>query len=245
MRRLIANSILSLISPLLLFTLQIHSLNAREVTVINNCTFTVWPVISSSSSSVANLSLKNQDSFTVDLQPSGSAFLWGRTLCGNSTGKLYCRTGDCGDNNCASIPLSWLFGVTFLEFHLDDVEGDTYDVRVERGYNVAVSVAPRGGNGSMCGVAGCVFNGTAGGQDSHLMTISRACPRAQANNSANELSCRGAHSYTVTFCPTSTSIIRYLIRSAIIRSFNRIAVREREGETENVFHRRMNGQLRG
>ncbi|TKY73433.1 Thaumatin protein 1 [Spatholobus suberectus] len=76
---------------------------AATFTIINNCSFTVWPAIFSYAGTqllpTTGFTLPPGDSNTVPMPDAWSGRLWGRTLCShNITGKFSCVTGDCGSS---------------------------------------------------------------------------------------------------------------------------------------------------
>ncbi|KAL0431180.1 UNVERIFIED_CONTAM: Thaumatin-like protein 1 [Sesamum radiatum] len=152
----------------LFFSSLILSLSARSVfsatfTLVNRCSYTVWPGILSNAGtpqlSTTGFALNPGDSFPISAPASWSGRMWGRTLCSqdSTTGKFTCVTGDCGSGALECGGGGAAPPATLAEFTLNGADGlDFYDVSLVDGYNLPMLVVPQGGTGGNCSNTGCV-----------------------------------------------------------------------------------------
>ncbi|KAF5462985.1 hypothetical protein F2P56_018943 [Juglans regia] len=131
-------------------------------TIINKCSYTVWPGILSGAGtpqlSTTGFALQHDESNTLDVPTSWSGRFWGRTRCTQDpTGKFSCVTGDCGSSTIECAGSGAAPPATLAEFTLNGAGGlDFYDVSLVDGYNLAMAVVPQGGTGGNCTSTGCV-----------------------------------------------------------------------------------------
>ncbi|PHT56487.1 Thaumatin-like protein 1 [Capsicum baccatum] len=149
----------------LCFIFLISGVSSATFTLVNQCSYTVWPGILSGAGttqlSPTGFQLNPGQSIPVSVPAGWSGRLWGRTFCSqdSTTGKFTCVTGDCGSGalECtggAAPP------ATLAEFTLNGAGGlDFYDVSLVDGYNLPVLVTPQGGTGAGdCTATGCVVD---------------------------------------------------------------------------------------
>ncbi|RDX81477.1 hypothetical protein CR513_37843, partial [Mucuna pruriens] len=142
-----------------LFFIQIIS--GSQFILTNNCTHTVWPVILSAAGtsplSTTGFAVQPGDSNIVDVPPTWSGRLWGRTLCSlDNTGKFSCATGDCGSSTVECTGGKAVPPVTVVELTLNGTGGlDFYEMSLVDGFNLPVRVDPRGRN---CMGTGCALD---------------------------------------------------------------------------------------
>ncbi|XP_006649687.1 pathogenesis-related thaumatin-like protein 3.5 [Oryza brachyantha] len=196
-------------------------------TLLNNCTYTVWPATLSGNSAVAvgGGGFELAPGATVSFPgPAGwSGRLWARTDCvpAPSGASLSCATGDCG--GAVRCSLGGAPPVTLAEFTLGGADGkDFYDVSLVDGYNVGIGVTATGDkvNLSTCGYAGCVGDvnalcpaelqvaGKGGGQSSGTTTAAAttvACRSACEAFGTPEYCCTGEHGGPDSCGPTRYS----------------------------------------
>ncbi|XP_052195193.1 thaumatin-like protein 1 [Diospyros lotus] len=134
-------------------------------TVVNQCSYTVWPGILSGAGtpplSPTGFTLHTGEQTTISVPASWSGRLWGRTLCSTDsiTGKLTCLTGDCGSGEIECRGAGAAPPATLAEFTLNGAGNlDFYDVSLVDGYNLAMLVVPQGGTGANCIATGCVVD---------------------------------------------------------------------------------------
>ncbi|KAH9326988.1 hypothetical protein KI387_007166, partial [Taxus chinensis] len=133
---------------------------AMKLTVVNNCSFGVWPGVQPNGGHnilmEGGFPLSPSEQRTVDV---GSSYwtgrVWGRTGCAfdPATGKGTCSTGDCAGllacNGLGGSP------ATLAQLVLNDREGySSYSVSIVDGFNLPVAVTPVGGRGR-CAPVGC------------------------------------------------------------------------------------------
>ncbi|KAG7611098.1 Protein kinase domain [Arabidopsis suecica] len=138
---------------------------SRNFTIENKCDYTVWPGFLTMTTAVSlptnGFSLKKGESRVINVPPSWSGRLWGRSFCStSSTGNFSCATGDCGSGKIECSDSGARPPTTLIDFTLDATDGqDFYDVSVVDGYNLPLVVVPqRLGSGRTCSNVGCVVN---------------------------------------------------------------------------------------
>ncbi|KAH7849665.1 hypothetical protein Vadar_021142 [Vaccinium darrowii] len=139
-------------------------------TIINQCSYTVWPGLLSGAGtpplSTTGFSLQSSESTAIPVPASWSGRVWGRTLCStdSATGKFACATGDCGSGTVECGSGGAAPPATLAEFTLDGGGGlDFYDVSLVDGYNLPMLVVPQNGtndttSGRKCTATGCVVD---------------------------------------------------------------------------------------
>lgn len=142
---------------------QLFAGEAATFTIINSCDYTVWPGILSNAGvsqlTTTGFSLQKGESRPINIPSGWAGRFWGRTLCltDTSTGKFTCQTGDCGSGKMDCSGSGATPPATLAEFTLDGASGmDFYDISLVDGYNLPLSVTPRGGGGPNCSITGCV-----------------------------------------------------------------------------------------
>ncbi|KAJ7953132.1 Thaumatin [Quillaja saponaria] len=152
------------LSPIIftLFLLQfLTGSYSATFTIINQCSYTVWPGILSNAGTAqlptTGFPLQPGESNSLSVPTSWSGRLWGRTLCSqDSTGKFSCITGDCGSSTIECTGGGAAPPATLAEFTLNGSGGlDFYDVSLVDGYNLPMILVPQGGTGGNCTVTGC------------------------------------------------------------------------------------------
>ncbi|KAL6640223.1 hypothetical protein ACP70R_015625 [Stipagrostis hirtigluma subsp. patula] len=145
----------------------VTGVSSKSFTITNNCGYTVWPGILSSSGSPplesTGFVLAPGESRTLPAPHGWSGRLWGRTLCAtDAAGKFSCATGNCGSGQLECAGHGATPPATLAEFTLDGHgEMDFYDASLVDGYNLPMLVAPRphgvaaGGN---CVPTGCMVD---------------------------------------------------------------------------------------
>ncbi|KAL6993433.1 Thaumatin-like protein 1 [Sarracenia purpurea var. burkii] len=147
----------------LLFTSGVLS---TTFTIVNQCSYTVWPGILSGAGtpqlSSTGFALLPGQSTTISPPTSWSGRLWGRTLCStdSATGKFTCATANCGSGTVECAGSGAVPPATLAEFTLNGAGGlDFYDVSLVDGYNLPMLVVPHGGTGGgNCSSTGCVVD---------------------------------------------------------------------------------------
>ncbi|KAK7360206.1 hypothetical protein VNO77_02188 [Canavalia gladiata] len=215
--------------PLILLIIMqfLKGSNSATFTLVNKCSYSVWPGILSGAGTAqlatTGFALKPGETNAVAVPTSWSGRLWGRTLCStDSAGKFFCVTGDCGSSavECggggASPP------VTLAEFTLNGAGGlDFYDVSLVDGYNLPMTVEANGGGGN-CTVTGCVadLNGGCPTELKVKMAVGSegiACKSACEAFGDPRYCCSGAYANPQTCKPSSYSQV---FKSACPRAYS-------------------------
>ncbi|KAK6237327.1 hypothetical protein QUC31_002796 [Theobroma cacao] len=143
------------------FLLLFSGAHSSTFTVVNKCSYTVWPGVLSGAGtppiSPTGFILQPGESTSISIPTSWSGRLWGRTFCTeDSSGKFSCLTGDCGSSALECSGGGGIPPATLAEFTLNGAGGlDFYDVSLVDGYNLPMMVSPQGGTGGNCTSAGC------------------------------------------------------------------------------------------
>ncbi|XP_058772698.1 pathogenesis-related thaumatin-like protein 3.5 [Vicia villosa] len=131
-------------------------------TIVNKCSYTVWPGILSGAGtspfSTTGFALQPGESNALPVPPSWSGRLWGRTLCSqDSTGKFSCITGDCDSSTIECAGKNAIPPASLAEFTLNGAGGlDFFDVSLVDGYNLPILIEPHGQtDGGNCTATGC------------------------------------------------------------------------------------------
>ncbi|KAI9110257.1 hypothetical protein K1719_018699 [Acacia pycnantha] len=152
---------------LLLFLLTLHlSISARVASttfsMVNKCSYTIWPSILSNAGVVPLSStgfvLQTDESKTISAPTSWGSHLWGQTQCAqDSTSKLSCLTCDCGSGKLKCEGKGASPPAMLAEFTIDGVGGlEFFDVSLVDRYNVPMMVVPQGDSSENCTSMGCV-----------------------------------------------------------------------------------------
>ncbi|OZJ02832.1 hypothetical protein BZG36_04353 [Bifiguratus adelaidae] len=134
---------------------------ARQLNVINKCSFTVWPGAYGNglTNDQTGFELAPGASQVLNVPDNLSAFrIWGRTACTGSGSSLNCGSGDCdGRFQCSGITGQ---PATLVELTLGSQ--DYYDLSNVDGYSISMSITPTGsftnpnpGSPYGCGTASC------------------------------------------------------------------------------------------
>ncbi|GMP27137.1 hypothetical protein CsSME_00003263 [Camellia sinensis var. sinensis] len=199
----------------ILFTSGVFS---ATFTIVNQCSYTVWPGILSGAGtpplSSTGFALLTGESTAIPVPTAWSGRLWGRTFCttDSTTGKFTCATGDCGSSTIQCSGSGAAPPATLAEFTLNGAGGlDFYDVSLVDGYNLPMLVVPQGGTGGgNCTATGCVVD-LNGSCPSELRVMSDGGAKNVACKSAcdafgdPQYCCSGAYATPDTCKPTSFS----------------------------------------
>lgn len=134
-------------SILLLLAVAVSAADAATITVVNRCSYTVWP----GALPGGGARLDPGQSWTLDVAAgTPAARIWPRTGCTfDGSGRGSCITGDCGGALVCAV--SGQPPTTIAEYTLGRQGGsdDFFDLSVIDGFNVPVSFQPTNGG------AGC------------------------------------------------------------------------------------------
>ncbi|XP_047335432.1 thaumatin-like protein 1b [Impatiens glandulifera] len=160
---------------------RISESRSATFTVHNNCPYTIWPALLTSSgpaASTTGFELPSQATSTINAPAPWSGRIWARFQCSNNN-RFNCQSGDCGSNQ---IPCNGRGGAppaTLIEFTLAGGGNlDFYDVSIVDGFNLPVMVTPRDG----CPSTSCPVD------------INTACPDELAvyDNKGGKIGCKSA-----------------------------------------------------
>ncbi|KAJ9537846.1 hypothetical protein OSB04_030579 [Centaurea solstitialis] len=137
--------------------------SAATFTVVNDCGFTVWPRILSTTNAsiITGFELKKATSHSFQVPVGWRGSLWGRTGCTfNGSGRWSCATGECS-TECSATAGNASTTATRAEFALNQVNGvDYYDVSIAGGYNLQMLIEATGVKANStsyrCRKKGCV-----------------------------------------------------------------------------------------
>ncbi|KIR56462.1 thaumatin family protein [Cryptococcus gattii Ru294] len=138
-----------LLPSLLLPLLIISSSFARQITVKNSCTSTIWPGLHTGEGTIPGqvtgweLAAGGQTKFTVpDDWTAGR--IWARTGCVDQDGIFQCLTGQCGsgENGDVTCKNSDQPPATLAEFTFVRGKEDNYDISLVDGFNIPLNIIP-------------------------------------------------------------------------------------------------------
>ncbi|OAY22623.1 thaumatin-like protein 1 [Manihot esculenta] len=210
---------------LTLFTVStslIGGVSGAKFTLINRCSYTVWPGI------LANAGTAALDSTGFELPPGGSRSFqsppnwsgrfWGRTGCTFDpvTGQGSCQTGDCSSNLIECNGKNANPPATLAEFTIGSSTQDFYDVSLVDGYNLPMIVEPSGGSGN-CLSTGCITNLNQQCPAELRVGSGEACKSACEAFGSPEYCCSGAYGTPDTCKP---SVYSQMFKAACPRSYS-------------------------
>eukprot|EP00249_Psilotum_nudum_P030431 c43040_g1_i1 orf=468-1187(+) len=176
---------MSLIFLMLLGVVALHffpygKVQGTTFTFVNKCHNIVWVGIQGNMVlSNGGFELAQGRSISLNAPNGWQGRFWGRTLCAfDHVGRGVCATGDCGGVlECKGI--GGQPPATLAEFTVGHPK-DFYDVSLVDGYNLEISITPRGGSGA-CQTAGCSSD------------LNQVCPsKLQMDNGGEVVACKSA-----------------------------------------------------
>lgn len=116
------------------------ALAAAEVTVVNNCSYTVYPGILPATYANGGWKMAPGTQVSFTLQPGWIGRIWGRTGC-NSASPAACATGQCGGVGLQCAGTSGMAGTSLAEFNVG-APGivDWYDVSYVDGFDNPIGI---------------------------------------------------------------------------------------------------------
>lgn len=185
-----ASSARVILIPLLAVLLSAFFSDAATITVVNKCSYTVWP----GALPGGGRRLDPGQSWAFTMPPgTAGARVWPRTGCTfDSNGRGRCITGDCGGAlDCA---VSGEQPTTLAEYTLGQGNNkDFFDLSVIDGFNVPMSFEPLGGG---CRGASCAVDITA--QCLQELKVPGGCASACGKFGGDTYCCRGQFEHN---CP--------------------------------------------
>jgi hypothetical protein len=112
---------------------------AAGFTVVNSCSYTVYPGIFPAAYSNGGWSMAPGTSVSFTLNPGWIGRIWGRTNC-NSASPAVCSTGQCGGTGLQCAGTTGLAGTSLAEFNLDANGTDWYDVSYVDGFDNPIGI---------------------------------------------------------------------------------------------------------
>ncbi|CAA7022099.1 unnamed protein product [Microthlaspi erraticum] len=205
---------------LLIILFLINGSSSTTFTVVNQCSYTVWPGLLSGAGTAqlptTGFSLNSSEARVISMPASWSGRIWGRTLCNQNatTGKFTCVTGDCGSSKIECSGAGGIPPATLAEFTLNGAGNlDFYDVSLVDGYNVPMTIVPHGGAAGVgnCKATGCAVDLNSLCPEKLKVTVETAAGVAVACKSAceafgtPEYCCSGAFATPNTCRPSEYS----------------------------------------
>jgi hypothetical protein len=112
---------------------------AANVTVKNNCSYTVYPGIYPASYDNGGWELTAGSSVSFTLANGWDGRIWGRIGC-NSASPAVCYTGSCGGTGLQCAGTTGVAGTSLAEFNLDASGTDYYDVSYVDGFDNPIGI---------------------------------------------------------------------------------------------------------
>jgi hypothetical protein len=113
---------------------------AANFTVVNKCTYPVFPGIFPASYSNGGWQMNPNTSVSFTLPSGWIGRIWGRTSC-NSANPAVCATGQCGGTGLQCSGTTGVAGTSLAEFNLNASGTDWYDVSYVDGMDNPVGIA--------------------------------------------------------------------------------------------------------
>lgn len=139
-----------------------EQIGAATFTFHNSCPYTVWPATLTGGGprpqlSTTGFELTSGASKTITVPNPWSGRVWGRTLCStDASGRFTCQTADCGSGKVSCDGAGGATPASLAELTLAAGGGrDFYDISLVDGFNVPMSLTPRGGSGGRCNATSC------------------------------------------------------------------------------------------
>lgn len=137
--------------------------DAATFTFQNKCPYTVWPATLTGAGpqlSTTGFELPSGASNIITVPEPWSGRVWARTLCStDASGRFTCQTADCGSGTVACNGAGGAPPASLAELTLATGGGtDFYDISLVDGFNVPISLTPRGGSGGRCSTTSCPAN---------------------------------------------------------------------------------------
>ncbi|KAL8240382.1 hypothetical protein R6Q59_013737 [Mikania micrantha] len=136
----------------------IKSVSGATFTLVNKCSYTVWPgILGQPVLDTTGFELVNGKSRSIQAPAGWSGRFWGRTGCNfDESGHGSCATADCGSGEIECHGGGATPPATLGEFTIAaGAAPDFYDVSLVDGFNLQMIVEAKGGSGN-CGTTGCV-----------------------------------------------------------------------------------------
>ncbi|CAL9226667.1 unnamed protein product [Arabidopsis halleri] len=214
---------------IILSFLFFHGTDGATISIVNRCSFTVWPGILSNSGSgdigTTGFELVPGGSRSFQAPASWSGRFWARTGCNfnSDTGQGTCITGDCGSNQVECNGAGAKPPATLAEFTIGSGpedparKQDFYDVSLVDGYNVPMLVEASGGSEGTCQTTGCVTDLNQKCPTELRFGSGSACKSACEAFGSPEYCCSGAYASPTECKPSMYSEI---FKSACPRSYS-------------------------
>ncbi|OAY50566.1 thaumatin-like protein 1 isoform X2 [Manihot esculenta] len=200
----------------------IGGVSGATFTLINRCSYTVWPGILANAGSppleTTGFELPSGGSRSFQSPPNWSGRFWGRTGCtfDPTTGQGSCITADCNTNLIECNGKNANPPATLAEFTIGSNSQDFYDVSLVDGYNLQMIVEPNGGSGT-CLSTGCVTDLNQQCSEELRVGSGEACKSACEAFGSPEYCCSGAFATPDTCKP---SVYSQMFKAACPRSYS-------------------------
>ncbi len=112
---------------------------AADFTVINNCSYTVYPGIFPATYSNGGWQMAPGTQVNFTLASGWIGRIWGRTGC-NSASPAVCATGQCGGVGLQCAGTTGMAGTSLAEFNLNANGTDWYDVSYVDGFDTPIGI---------------------------------------------------------------------------------------------------------
>jgi len=112
---------------------------AATFTVVNNCSYTIYPGIYPATYSNGGWTMNPGTSVSFTLNPGWNGRIWGRIGC-NSASPAVCATGQCGGTGLQCAGTTGVAGTSLAEFNLNANGTDWYNVSYVDGFDNPIGV---------------------------------------------------------------------------------------------------------
>ena len=118
---------------------------AAEFTVVNKCSYTVFPGIFPATYQNGGWQMAPGTSVSFTLNSGWIGRIWGRTNC-NSSSPAVCSTGQCGGTGLQCAGTTGVAGTSLAEFNLNANGTDWYDVSYVDGFDNPIGISVSNGS---------------------------------------------------------------------------------------------------
>lgn len=119
--------------------------SAQTLTVVNNCSYTVYPGIYPPVYQNGGWQMNPGSSVSFGVSQTFNGRVWGRTGC-NGASPAQCTTGSCGGSGLQCAGTTGQAGTSLAEFNLDASGTDYYDVSYVDGFDNPVGITSTNGS---------------------------------------------------------------------------------------------------
>src|SRR5579871_1749511 len=167
---------------------------AAEFTVVNKCSYTVYPGIYPASYQNGGWSMAPGTSVSFALNSGWIGRIWGRTNC-NGASPAQCSTGQCGGTGLQCAGTTGVAGTSLAEFNINANGTDWYDVSYVDGFDNPIGVVV---SNASCSSPNTCSTAPLTNCAANLKDGSNECLSPCTAENTDQFCCRGAYGTQAT-----------------------------------------------